>query len=229
MTVYGYGTSVGISSTLYVGKTSTDFMSAGIELHNAPPAWSARIVATGTGPLANFNRLSSDGTIIMIQSGSGLRGIIGTFSYGITIGTGAAAFSFDTSASIPAISSWNVTTNAATTSTVDLGTNSNKWRDIHLSGNVHAGGAIFRGNLSMANAGGVVAYTFPNADGASGYTLQTNGAGTVTWAAAGGGGGGGSGTVTSVATGTGLTGGPITSTGTISIAGTFISSLPALP
>ncbi len=38
----------------------------------------------------------------------------------------------------------------------------------------------------------------------------------------GGGGGGGNGTVTNVATGTGLTGGPITTTGTISLANTII-------
>jgi hypothetical protein len=42
-------------------------------------------------------------------------------------------------------------------------------------------------------------------------------------AAASGGGGGGSGTVTSVGTGTGLTGGPITTTGTISLANTAVS------
>jgi hypothetical protein len=40
---------------------------------------------------------------------------------------------------------------------------------------------------------------------------------------AGGGGGGGSGTVTEVSTGTGLTGGPITSTGTISLANTAVT------
>ncbi len=40
----------------------------------------------------------------------------------------------------------------------------------------------------------------------------------------GGGGGGGNGTVTNVATGTGLTGGPITTTGTISLANTAVSA-----
>ena len=84
------------------------------------------------------------------------------------------------------------------------------------------GSAVFSSSLTIG------LYTLPTADGTAGYHLQTNGAGTVTWAAAGGG-GGGSGTVTSVATGTGLTGGPITTTGTISISNTFISSLPALP
>ena len=43
------------------------------------------------------------------------------------------------------------------------------------------------------------AYTLPNTDGTSGYHLQTDGAGTVTWGAGGGG------TVTSVTAGTGMT------------------------
>ena len=56
--------------------------------------------------------------------------------------------------------------------------------------------------------------------GLSGQTLQTQGAGAnPIWAA-----GAGLGTVTSVATGTGLTGGPITSSGTISIANTAVSA-----
>ena len=41
---------------------------------------------------------------------------------------------------------------------------------------------------------------------------------------AGGGGGGGSGTVTQVDTGTGLTGGPITTTGTVSLANTAVTA-----
>jgi hypothetical protein len=56
--------------------------------------------------------------------------------------------------------------------------------------------------------------------GVSGQTLQTQGAGAnPVWAA-----GAGLGTVTSVATGTGLTGGPITSSGTISIANTAVTA-----
>ena len=46
----------------------------------------------------------------------------------------------------------------------------------------------------------------------------------VSVAPGGGGNGGGSGTVTTVATGTGLTGGPITTSGTISIANTGVTA-----
>ena len=56
---------------------------------------------------------------------------------------------------------------------------------------------------------GAVAYTLPNSDGNAGYHLETNGSGTVTWAA------GGAGTVTSITAGDGLSGGTITTSGTI--------------
>ncbi len=57
----------------------------------------------------------------------------------------------------------------------------------------------------------------------AGYVLTCDAAGVGTWQAATGGGGGG--TVTSVATGTGLTGGPITTSGTISIADGGVGTL----
>jgi hypothetical protein len=62
--------------------------------------------------------------------------------------------------------------------------------------------------------------TFPNGAGSNGQVLTTNGTGTLTWTT------NGAGTVTSVATagtvnGLTLTGGPITSTGTITLGGQF--------
>lgn len=60
-------------------------------------------------------------------------------------------------------------------------------------------------------------YTWPNAYGTSGYFLQTDGAGGLTWAA----GGGGSGTVTSVGlsmpTGFSVAGSPVTTSGTLAV------------
>ena len=54
-------------------------------------------------------------------------------------------------------------------------------------------------SISYLGAVTIGAYTLPTADGTAGYHLQTNGSGTVTWAA------GGAGTVTSVTAGTGMT------------------------
>lgn len=79
-----------------------------------------------------------------------------------------------------------------------------------------------QGSLLYRNASGWVAL----APGTSGYVLTTNGAAAnPSWASAGG--GGGSGTVTSVSTGSGLTGGPITTSGTVALATIADSSLLA--
>lgn len=69
--------------------------------------------------------------------------------------------------------------------------------------------------LAVASAAGTsTRFQLPTTNGTAGYVLRTDGAGNTSWVAAGA----GVGTVTSVATSGGLTGGPITGTGTISIA-----------
>ena len=60
-------------------------------------------------------------------------------------------------------------------------------------------------------------YTFPSSTGGAGQVLSTDGTGLLNWVS------GNSGTVTSIATGTGLTGGPITSSGTISLSNTAVT------
>jgi hypothetical protein len=68
------------------------------------------------------------------------------------------------------------------------------------------GNGIFSGTVKIGN------YTLPNLDGTNGQVLSTNGSGTVTWVS------GSTGTVTSVGSGAGLTGGPITTSGILSLA-----------
>lgn len=103
--------------------------------------------------------------------------------------------------------------------------------DINVTGNVTVGGfvsstALSSRSLSLANAGGnqasIVApssaftnytLTLPTTAGVNGEVLTTNGSGGLSWTPVGG-----TGTVTNIATGTGLQGGPITTTGTISLA-----------
>jgi len=75
--------------------------------------------------------------------------------------------------------------------------------------------------LAPAAAAGSTTYTLPSADGTSGQVLKTDGAGALSWTSVGG-----TGTVTSVnvsggTTGLTTSGGPVTGSGTITIAGTL--------
>jgi hypothetical protein len=80
-----------------------------------------------------------------------------------------------------------------------------------------ANGTNSVGFISPATVPASVVWTLPAADGTASQFLQTDGAGVLTWAAGGGGG------VTEILTGTGLTGGPITTTGTVSMANTAVT------
>ena len=66
--------------------------------------------------------------------------------------------------------------------------------------------------------GGNINWILPNADGAPGQVLKTDGSGNLSWI------NGSAGSVTNVTTGTGLSGGVITSTGTISLANTSVAA-----
>jgi hypothetical protein len=68
--------------------------------------------------------------------------------------------------------------------------------------------------IKTNNSSAYNSLVWPAADGSSGYVLSTNGSGTLSWIASTSTAGG---TVTSVSTGTGLTGGPITTSGTINL------------
>lgn len=116
----------------------------------------------------------------------------------ITSGTIGGSTAISTSGSVTANS---VTTNslAATSVSIKNGTNS----------------------VSLQSpAGSTYSLLFPTTVGTSGQVLTTDGTGTLSWQTSAGGGG----TVTNISTGTGLTGGPITSSGTISLSSTGVSA-----
>jgi len=94
---------------------------------------------------------------------------------------------------------------------------------ITTSGTITLGGtlAVGSGGTGAGTAAAARVNLLPSYAGNSGYVLKVNsGATDVEWSATGG---GGSGSVTQVNTGTGLTGGPITTTGTISLANTAVT------
>lgn len=87
------------------------------------------------------------------------------------------------------------------------------------------GAVLFKGTtsgtvtFSVADAAGTYTFKLPTSAGSNTNVLQTDGSGNTSWASAG------SGTVTSIATSNGLTGGTITTTGTLSVLGIVPSQL----
>ena len=112
----------------------------------------------------------------------------------------------------------NAATNANTASAIVKRDSSGNFS----AGAISSGSLILRDStthtITMAAPSSVTTYalTWPAADGSSGQVLSTDGSGTLSWVTASGG-GGGSGTVTSLLAGTGLTGGTITTTGTLAV------------
>jgi hypothetical protein len=123
------------SGNVLVGKTSASYTIAGAQMEA-----NGVIGATVNNNQPMFaNRLSSDGSIFGFYKDGTTVGSIGTTASELTIGLAGAGIRFNGGNSdiIP----WNVSTNAASTTT-DLGNAGNRFKDLYLSGNVYLGGAI---------------------------------------------------------------------------------------
>ena len=118
----------------------------------------------------------------------------------ITSGTIAGSTAINSTGNI-------VTTGNITGAILSSATDSTKTLKIY-----NAGGTHFLGLSEPAGLSADFSLTLPSADGTSGQVLSTNGSGVLSWTTPGGGG-----TVTSLLAGTGLTGGTITSTGTLAV------------
>jgi hypothetical protein len=86
---------------------------------------------------------------------------------------------------------------------------------------------LFDGNgqkttLSAGDSATDLSFVLPNSTGSAGFCLKTDGTGTLSFSSCLAGQSGG--TVTNVVTGTGLTGGPISTTGTIALANTAVTT-----
>jgi hypothetical protein len=123
------------SGNVLVGKTATGNIATvpGCELL---PSGLARM-SRNNGPAGQFNRNTSDGEIVTFSKAGGTVGSIGTINGDLNIGTGVAALRFNDSSN--RIEPFNVTTNANTNNTVDLGVAGAAFKDLYLSGTVVAG------------------------------------------------------------------------------------------
>ena len=157
---------------------------------------------------------AGSGTVTSVASGTGLTGgpITGTGTLSLANGTAASQI-YVTGATpfTPSLQTVSGDVGISTAGVMSVQDNSVDGTDIAL-GSDAIGDVMYYNGTDWARL----------AAGTSGQVLKANGAAAPSWGTDNG----GSGTVTSVATGTGLTGGPITGTGTVSLAnGTAASQM----
>ena len=121
------------SGNLLVGKTSSSFGTAGVEI--LPDG---RVVAGRAGETLVLNRLTTDGDIALFRKDGTTVGSIGTEGGDLTIGTGDVGLKFNNGASL--ISPWDTTANAPEDGLFDLGYANGRFKDLYLSGGVYLGG-----------------------------------------------------------------------------------------
>ena len=148
------------------------------------------------------------GGVVTVSAGNNATGGSITLQAGTGIGTGRVLINRTTASS-------STTTGALVVS-----------GGVGVAGNLNVGGTL---SVAGSSSGSVTfsagatpsaqTYTLPSAyPAANGYALVSTTGGALSWATVSG---GSTGTVTSVGTGSGLTGGPITTTGTIDLATAF--------
>jgi hypothetical protein len=118
------------SGNLLVGTTSNsvynDVSGTGIALN------AGEIQIAGTGTTLYANRQGSDGTIIDLRKDGAPVGSIGTFGGDLTLGTGTTQLRFNDGLDIIIPS----TGAAARDATIGLGSSTNRFKDLYLSGGV---------------------------------------------------------------------------------------------
>jgi len=118
------------SGNVLVGKTVANLATTGVEIDP-----NGILVATkNAGTVAYFNRLTTDGIIADFRKDGTTVGSIGTLNR-LTIGNAATGLSFNSST--VAVQPHNMTTNAATDNTIDLGVSGARFKDLYLSGNIN--------------------------------------------------------------------------------------------
>ncbi len=140
------------SGNLLVGKTSSSFSTAGIELQS-----DAELVVTRNGSTASFNRLSNGNIVDFYASGStvGSIGTTGGRPYFVADdGSSGGGFRVDSTQFYPVDR-----TGAVSNGVLNLGLDSGRWKDLYLSG-----GVISR--FSVTSETELESYNNDNASGA---------------------------------------------------------------
>lgn len=177
--------------------------------------WNASIIGLSFGG-TNAALTASNGGLVY-STGSALAILSGTATAGQIPLSGASSAPSWSTATYPATASAGTLLAAssanvvAATATPILGVNGGTGGQITLNGST-SGSAI----IKVAAVAGTTTFQLPVGNGANGQVLSTDGTGVTSWIAASG-----TGTVTNVATAGILTGGPITTTGTLNVNATI--------
>jgi hypothetical protein len=120
------------SGNLLVGKTASNYNTAGIEIDGS----NDRLFVTRAGTPVLINRKSSDGALVSFYRDTTAVGSIFSHSSGnMGIGTGATGVLF--AATSNSIQPWNPSSNAVRDNTIDLGIPGGRWKDIYRSGSTY--------------------------------------------------------------------------------------------
>ena len=137
-----YSMTLTSDGTLLVGKTSASYSTAGQEFR----AGGATILGrSGAEPLT-LNRLNSDGGILNFNKDNTTVGSIGASGGDLVIGTGDTGIHFHDG--VDSLIPWNVSTVNYRDASIDLGTSTYRFKDLHLSGHIH-----MMGNSNQINGG----------------------------------------------------------------------------
>ena len=122
------------SGNLLVGKTNTTGNVAGISLRST-----GLIVGTvDNGTVGYFNRTNGDGTVLDFRKDNSAVGSINSISGAyLAIGTGDSGLAFDDD--YDTIVPWNTTSNSNRSGFISLGSGTQQFKDLYLSGNVTHG------------------------------------------------------------------------------------------
>jgi hypothetical protein len=125
------------SGNLLVGKTASNFGTAGVQLQSNGELYVTR---NGGNPVS-FNRLTSNGVITnFAKDGTTVGSISSNSSSYIAIGSDDTGILFYDSGD--AVTPFNTTTQANAGGALDLGHSAIRWRNLYLSGGVYLGGTV---------------------------------------------------------------------------------------
>ena len=116
------------SGRLLVGKTSSDYATEGVEIRDNE----VLITKAGANPLSVRN--NGAGGLISFNSAGSAVGDIGASGANMIMGTGATGIYFNNASQ--SVHPWNISANQARNGAIDLGRDTDQFRNIYINGGV---------------------------------------------------------------------------------------------